>query len=154
MSGVRSTATERPGLTVALLARASEVAGVRRQIVAHCRRWDVPDAVADLAALCVSELLTNVIVHVGDGAPATVRLTWCGGEGGSGEVDSDSDSARVRLAVTDADPRPLPAPRAAAPDAESGRGLALIEALSLRWGVERRVPYAKTVWCELGLSSE
>ncbi|WP_326687316.1 MULTISPECIES: ATP-binding protein [unclassified Streptomyces] len=152
MSGVRSTATEWPGLTVALLARASEVAGVRRQIVAHCRRWDVPDAVADLAALCVSELLTNVIVHVGDGAPATVRLTWCGGEGGSGEVDSDS--ARVRLAVTDADPRPLPAPRAAAPDAESGRGLALIEALSLRWGVERRAPYAKTVWCELGLSSE
>ncbi|GAA2630631.1 ATP-binding protein [Streptomyces axinellae] len=122
------------------LAKPSEVAGVRRQAVAHCRWWGAAD-VADLVALCVSEVLTNVIAHVGEGSPATVRLTWRGG--GSGGA--------VRLAVTDTDPRPLPMPSPAAPDAESGRGLALVEALSLRWGVERRgrVPFAKTVWCEL-----
>ncbi|MGW8992331.1 ATP-binding protein [Streptomyces zhihengii] len=32
--------------------------------------------------------------------------------------------------------------------AESGRGLALLEALAVRWGVERRAG-GKTVWCEL-----
>jgi len=31
---------------------------------------------------------------------------------------------------------------------ESGRGLALLDALTLRWGVDQG-PGAKTVWCEL-----
>jgi hypothetical protein len=51
--------------------------------------------------------------------------------------------------VTDPDPRALPVLVAAAgAEAESGRGLALLDALALRWGVEQEAG-RKTVWCEL-----
>ncbi|MGP3976293.1 ATP-binding protein [Streptomyces sp. 8N114] len=130
-----TTAPQRPALSLALLARATDIGAVRHEVAAHCVRWGAPQAAADVVALCVSELLTNVVVHVGEGVPATVRVTWCGTD-------------RIRLGVTDPDPRPLPVRVAAAPDAESGRGLALIDALALRWGVEQGA-YAKTVWCEL-----
>jgi hypothetical protein len=33
-------------------------------------------------------------------------------------------------------------------DAESGRGLALLEALTVRWGTTRNVD-SKTTWCDL-----
>ncbi|SER77743.1 ATP-binding protein [Streptomyces qinglanensis] len=132
-------APQRPALSLALLARAADVGAVRHQVAGHCAQWGARRA-ADAVALCVSELLTNVVVHVGEGVPVTVRITWCGGE-------------RVRLAVTDPDPRPLPLLLAAAPEAESGRGVALVDSLALRWGVEQGA-YAKTVWCELACENE
>ncbi|MFF1381789.1 ATP-binding protein [Streptomyces sp. NPDC058308] len=85
--------------------------------------------------LCVSELLSNVIRHLGEGTPVTVRLTTARG--------------RIRVAVTDPDPRAWPLLRKAGSDDETGRGLALLDAVSLRWGVEQG-PDSKTVWCELG----
>ncbi|MGP3986952.1 ATP-binding protein [Streptomyces sp. 3N207] len=124
-----ATTPQRPALALALLARATDIGAVRHEVAAHCARWGAPQA-ADVVALCVSELLTNVVVHVGEAVPATVRVAWCGG-------------SHLRLGVTDPDPRPLPVHVAAAPDAESGRGLALIDALALRWGVEQGA-YAKT----------
>ncbi|WP_425264409.1 hypothetical protein [Streptomyces atriruber] len=45
--------------------------------------------------------------------------------------------------------RPESRARSAGGDDETGRGLALLDAVSLRWGVEQ-VPNSKTVWCELG----
>ncbi|MFK4066209.1 ATP-binding protein [Streptomyces sp. NPDC029674] len=85
--------------------------------------------------LCVSELLSNVILHLGEGTPVKVRVT-----GGAG---------RIRVAVTDPDPRAWPLLRRAGRDDETGRGLALLDAVSLQWGVEQG-PDSKTVWCELG----
>ncbi|MGV9879069.1 ATP-binding protein [Streptomyces sp. NPDC003006] len=85
--------------------------------------------------LCVSELLSNVIRHLGEGTPVTVRVT-----GGAG---------RIRVAVTDPEPRAWPVLSRAAGDDETGRGLALLDAVSLRWGVEQGAS-SKTVWCELG----
>ncbi|GBQ00261.1 hypothetical protein SSP531S_16750 [Streptomyces spongiicola] len=38
--------------------------------------------------------------------------------------------------------------RAAAADDETGRGLALLDAVAVRWGVDEG-PGTKTVWCEL-----
>ncbi|WP_258049922.1 ATP-binding protein [Streptomyces finlayi] len=84
---------------------------------------------------CAFELITNVVRHVGDGAPVTVRL-FC------------ADGGRTRLEVTDPDPRALPVLCRAADGDEAGRGLALLDGLTLRWGVEQG-PGAKTVWCEL-----
>ncbi|MEU7025072.1 ATP-binding protein [Streptomyces sp. NPDC046275] len=89
----------------------------------------------DELRLCASELLTNVIQHVGEGTPVTVRVTA-------------RHAGTVRLAVTDPDPRVWPVLREAADGAESGRGLGLVEAVAVRWGVEQG-PYGKTVWCEL-----
>ncbi|MEV6163139.1 ATP-binding protein [Streptomyces sp. NPDC052052] len=85
--------------------------------------------------LCVSELLTNVIVHLGEGTPVTLRV-------------SGTCSGRIRVELSDPEPRAWPALRTATAGDESGRGLLLVDALALRWGVEPG-PYGKTVWCEL-----
>ncbi|MGV4887144.1 ATP-binding protein [Streptomyces viridosporus] len=115
----------RPPLTLELLAAPAAVSGVRRALRDHG---------ADVQ-LCASELVTNVIRHLGEGVPVTVRVSCDGG--------------RTRLEVTDPDPRALPVlHEAVGVDDESGRGLALLDALALRWGVERE-PDRKTVWCEL-----
>ncbi|WP_446046503.1 ATP-binding protein [Streptomyces olivaceus] len=58
----------------------------------------------------------------------------------------------LRIEVTDTRGQELPKPQTPAPDAESGRGLLLIDALADRWGVtEGRFP-RKTVWAELHVS--
>ena len=85
--------------------------------------------------LCVGELLTNVIDHVGEGTPVTVRVIG-------------TEPGRTRIEVTDPDSRVLPVLQHSAPTDESGRGLALIGAMARRWGVEQSED-RKTVWCEL-----
>jgi hypothetical protein len=85
--------------------------------------------------LCVSELLGNVIRHLGEGIPVTLRVTGCAG-------------GRTRVEVTDPDPEALPVLLRGSDEDESGRGLALLDKVSLRWGVEQG-PDSKTVWCEL-----
>ncbi|MFJ1656860.1 ATP-binding protein [Streptomyces sp. NPDC088337] len=85
--------------------------------------------------LCATELLTNVIDHLGEGTPVTVRVL--GADGGG-----------IRVEVTDPDPRALPVLLHAAVGDESGRGLALLDALARRWGVQHGTN-SKTIWCEL-----
>ncbi|WP_329256118.1 ATP-binding protein [Streptomyces sp. NBC_01478] len=84
--------------------------------------------------LCVSELLTNVIRHLGEGTPVTLRIT--------------RTPSRIRVAVTDPEPYAWLVVRAAGPEDENGRGLLLLDAVAARWGVEQG-PEGKTVWCEL-----
>jgi anti-sigma regulatory factor (Ser/Thr protein kinase) len=86
--------------------------------------------------LCATELVTNVIDHVGAGTPVTVRV-------------SGSPHGHTRVEVTDPDPRALPTLLSATGTAESGRGLALVDQLARRWGVDQGAD-RKTVWCELG----
>ncbi|MGV9352913.1 ATP-binding protein [Streptomyces misionensis] len=86
--------------------------------------------------LCATELLTNVVEHVGEGTPVRIRV-----------LDA-AEPGRVRVEVTDPDPRAVPTVRSAAETAECGRGLVLVSALADRWGVEQG-PGGKTVWCEL-----
>ena len=58
----------------------------------------------------------------------------------------------LRIEVTDTRGERLPQPQHPTPDAESGRGLLLVDALADRWGVtENRFP-RKTVWAELRCS--
>lgn len=85
--------------------------------------------------LCVSELLANVIDHLGDGTPVTVRVLR-------------TDHGHTRVEVTDPDQRALPVLLRATATDESGRGLALLDAVAQRWGVEQGAD-RKTVWCEL-----
>ncbi|MEU6309632.1 ATP-binding protein [Streptomyces sp. NPDC047014] len=118
-------------LTIRLLA-APQAAPVLRHAV---REHLGPDAHPD-AALCVTELLANVIRHVGEGTPVTLRVTGTG------------RATRTRVELTDPDPRAWPVPRQADDTDESGRGLALLDAVALRWGVVRGAR-TKTVWCEL-----
>lgn len=87
--------------------------------------------------LCATELLTNVIDHLGEGTPVTVRV-----------IGTAADHGRTRIEVTDPAPGALPVLLSATEAEESGRGLALLAALAERWGVEQWAD-RKTVWCEL-----
>ena len=86
---------------------------------------------AEVAELIVSELATNVVRHAD--TPFDVEVE---ARGGLIRVRV-SDGAAVDLRVT-----------AAAGDATSGRGLAIVDSLAYRWGVER-TDEGKTVWAEL-----
>ncbi|MEU7063961.1 ATP-binding protein [Streptomyces sp. NPDC046161] len=116
------------GLTLRLLATPEEVADVRRAVREH-----LGEPCADVQ-LCVSELLANVITHLGEGTPVTLRVT--------------GRAARTRVELTDPDPRAWPVLRRATEADEGGRGLALLDAVALRWGVTQGAG-CKTVWCEL-----
>ncbi|MFJ8545353.1 ATP-binding protein [Streptomyces sp. NPDC093586] len=97
------------------------------------RSWGLP---LDPARLVIAELANNASAH-GRVPGRDFRLTLyvVGGT--------------LRIEVTDTRGEQLPEPRTPAPDAESGRGLLLVEALAHRWGVtEGRFP-RKTVWAEL-----
>jgi anti-sigma regulatory factor (Ser/Thr protein kinase) len=84
------------------------------------------------AALCVSELATNVALHARSLFTVGIRL---------------EDDGTVRLEVTDASAR-LPRQRAYGTDATTGRGLLLVDQLARRWGVTAH-DGGKTVWVEL-----
>ncbi|MFF3851306.1 ATP-binding protein [Streptomyces sp. NPDC002328] len=60
----------------------------------------------------------------------------------------------LRMEVTDTHGDRLPSLQHPASDAESGRGLLLVETLSDRWGVTSEPRPRKTVWAELQLVRE
>jgi len=103
----------------------------RRFVSEALHLWELDD-LTDTVVLLVSELVTNAVVHAGSGVEVLVRLT--------------ADAAIV--AVTDTSAL-APVPRGAADDEVSGRGLALVEAMARRWGVDNRPDGGKTVWFEV-----
>ncbi|MFF4017838.1 ATP-binding protein [Streptomyces sp. NPDC001843] len=118
-----------PPLDLDLLAMPETVAALRRTL----RRYlgaSSPDV-----ELCVTELVTNVIRHVGEGTLVRVRV-------------ARTDSARIRVEVTDPAVGVLPLPLPATDSEEAGRGLLLLDAVAVRWGVEQGSA-DKTVWCDV-----
>jgi serine phosphatase RsbU (regulator of sigma subunit) len=94
---------------------------------------DHPQALIDDAALIVTELLTNAVLH-GE-PPVTLRVRH-------------SDD-RVRVEVEDTG-RKMPVAVRHSADAMTGRGLPLVAALSASWGVDAAQSGAgKSVWAEL-----
>jgi anti-sigma regulatory factor (Ser/Thr protein kinase) len=102
--------------------------------------------ITDTIELLVSELTTNSVqATAGQDGQSAIWLRLL------------SDNMRVRIEVWDADSRP-PAPEDPAADgmpdleAESGRGLFLVAALSRRWAwCATEDPAGKVVWCELDI---
>ena len=91
--------------------------------------------VLDDALLLISELVTNSLRH---GGPPIVLAIDCDGEA-------------LQVYVRDGSPQ-LPTSRVAAPDAENGRGLALMGVLSSAWGAEPvhdELGTGKRVWFQL-----
>ncbi len=109
----------------------ADVPAARRFLSEQLRRWGCPELVDD-AQVVVTELVTNAFVHAGTRCELRVHL---------------GDRA-LRLHVTDFGPG-MPDPRSADERAEHGRGLLLISALSVGWGVEALPDGAKVVWAEL-----
>ena len=107
--------------------------------------WNLA-GLADAAELVVSELMTNSVQATADkdGRPRY-------GDAGLPVVHLRlaSDRVRFRAEVWDSVAR-VPAARQAEPDEEGGRGLALVEALSDRWGWTTVPGWpGKVVWAEL-----
>lgn len=87
----------------------------------------------------VTELVANAVAaSAGLRSAAAAVLVWLG-----------SDGHCVLVAVADANPRP-PVRLNPEPDAEGGRGLALVEAFSSRWGwhLASTAGLVKVVWAE------
>jgi anti-sigma regulatory factor (Ser/Thr protein kinase) len=97
--------------------------------------WNL-DGLADVAALLVSELVTNALRHAT--GPIGVRLVR------PGVVDGV-----LLVEVSDPLPDP-PRERVAALEDESGRGLQLVAHAAHRWGTRPGVT-GKTVWFELSV---
>ncbi|MEV6396773.1 ATP-binding protein [Streptomyces sp. NPDC051907] len=119
--------------TVELQALPSRIGQVRRIISAQLRYWHL-DPLIDHAALGVTELLTNVHQHAQPDKMCTVEI----------ELLLD----RLTVSVHDHDPR-LPAVAETDLCATSGRGLALIAAVSESWGVRPQGDEGKVVWFTL-----
>lgn len=113
------------------------VPAVRGYVISVLRRWGARAETVDDAALLVSELATNAVLHA-HGHQMTVRLSALNGT--------------VRCLVHD-DSSDLPGcPRLPEKDEETGRGLYLVEALALRWGTgptDETAPGRKAIWFEI-----
>lgn len=91
------------------------------------RQCEVAAPLTEDVVLCISELVTNGITYgAGD---VSLRLCYLGNEIRVEVVDSSSVRATMRPA---------------GPDDTSGRGLALVEALSWKWGASED---GRTTWC-------
>jgi len=87
----------------------------------------------ETAALLATELAANAVIHTS--SPSYT-------------LDVDVDLTRVHIEIGDTDDRFPLRPLREPADAESGRGLQLVDALSARWGV-RSADAGKVVWFDL-----
>ncbi|MFD5747708.1 ATP-binding protein [Streptomyces sp. NPDC127033] len=126
-------ATGAPAYTETL-PRVAESARLARLLVAHALTVWEQDELTDEAMLVVTELVANAVDHArGDSIRVTViRLA----------------EHRLRVEVVDRS-RVQPVLRAADAHDVAGRGLALIEAVSVRWGTDL-LRWGKRVWVDLG----
>jgi anti-sigma regulatory factor (Ser/Thr protein kinase) len=130
VSAAPSSGPDRPART-ALPADLTSVRAARRFVAERCAALGLSGERCDDALLLTSELVTNAVLHGRSGV----------------EVRLSTTARRVRIEVADENSRrPQPVPED--PDALDGRGLALVDAVALRWGVEAR-PIGKAVWFEL-----
>lgn len=107
------------------------VGRLRRAVGVELAAWGAA-VLSDAVTLAVSELATNVIRHVGQGTPATLMMETYG------------DCLRIELHdISPAMPRYQPS----SPRDETGRGLALIAAVSDRW-FAKATAGGKAVCCE------
>lgn len=136
---------------VELQALPLRIGQIRRIVSAQLRHWQL-DPLIDRAALGVTELLSNVHRHAQPDKTCTVEI--------------ELRLGRLTVSVYDSDPRlPMLRDSGAAEAAEaarpagispldaletSGRGLALVEALSEAWGARQQDDCAgKVVWFSL-----
>jgi hypothetical protein len=126
LSAGAATATVR-----ATLAPEPRSARAARDFVAHtCSDWGCSHQVT-AATLIASELVTNAVLHAR--TPLTISVSRCG--------------RQLRVGVRDHDSTP-PTSRVVAPDAATGRGMQVVDALCVDWGVMSAAG-GKLVWAIL-----
>jgi anti-sigma regulatory factor (Ser/Thr protein kinase) len=129
--------------TLILGALPDAVPSARAHLRQLLRQWGHAELDGD-AAVVISELVTNAVAASAELRPAVAPvLMWLG-----------SDRRHVLAAVADTNLQP-PMRLSLGPDAERGRGLALVEALSSRWGWHPASTggLRKFIWAEWHLPS-
>ncbi|AZQ34024.1 ATP-binding protein [Streptomyces cyaneochromogenes] len=117
-----------------LAAHPGSPAQARRLTRARLNGWSVCEDTCDTAALVVSELVTNAIVHT-----ASEHIV----------CELNDGAELVRIAVRDEGCAPgEPHPLAARPEEEHGRGLLLVDALCHAWGAHEQGA-GLVVWVDL-----
>lgn len=117
-----------------LAAHPSFVADARRMTRARLSSWGLCEDTCEKAALVVSELVTNAIVH------STGRRIVC-------ELHDGDDLLRISVrdeGCVSGEPHPSPQ----RPEEEHGRGLLLIEAMCRAWGTQE-AGSGLLVWADL-----
>ena len=110
------------------------VGQARRFVAEVLTGWDLDDDVVETARMCASELVTNAVIHAASDTTVTVRC----------------DDTHVLLLVRDEGSHNRVRMQGDEPERISGRGLALVQALSSAWDVEQSTD-GTLVWCELEL---
>jgi anti-sigma regulatory factor (Ser/Thr protein kinase) len=123
---------------------ASSVGVARRRLLGDLTEAGVYEATACDAGLVLSELISNALRHATPLAGATVRVAW--------RLNGDC----VEVAVSDGGAPTVPEVNEPGSSAIGGRGLGIVERLSLRWGIDPSSDGAgeMTVWAELALNAE
>ncbi|MFF1421088.1 ATP-binding protein [Streptomyces sp. NPDC058280] len=116
--------------------RRDSVARARHRVRAELQRRRLPADLCDVAVLVISELVTNAVLHTGG------ALVGC-------EVRVMTDHVRLDVHDQGIQDGAL-GPRCPDSDAESGRGLLLVDSLADSWGVvSREGGVGRTVWATL-----
>jgi anti-sigma regulatory factor (Ser/Thr protein kinase) len=121
-----------------LPAELESVVAARRLLTSAVSAWHLGDGVKTDGSLAISELVSNSVLHAGTNISVAVHRLGNG----------------VRIEVSDGNSH-LPIVDAARPEdllanrSMTGRGLALVAAMSDRWGAEPRRA-GKVVWAEVG----
>ena len=121
---------------------ASSVGVARRRLIGDLTEAGVYEATACDAGLVLSELISNALRHATPLPGSVVRVSWELGDG------------YVEVAVSDGGGPTEPRVAAPASSAIGGRGLGIVDRLSLRWGVYPRPDAGETtVWAALSLAA-
>lgn len=121
---------------------ASSVGVARRRLTGELADAGVYEATACDAGLVLSELISNALRHATPLPGYLVRVSW--------ELNGDS----VEVAVSDGGGPTVPMVNKPAANEIGGRGLGIVNKLSLRWGVHARPDGAETtVWALVSLSA-
>ncbi|WP_381794565.1 ATP-binding protein [Streptomyces niveus] len=134
----RPTPTEHPGYTQTLPCAARSVVPARSLVRTALVAWGL-EHLSDTGALVVTELVSNSVTHT---RTYSIRV-----------IITRPGETFVRIAVAD-NSRTIPTLRTlTGVHEETGRGLAIIDALTWRWGTDL-LPGGKRVWgdlrCEAG----
>ncbi|MFC5721437.1 ATP-binding protein [Streptomyces gamaensis] len=128
--------------TLSLPVSPRSAAAARRFSARLLTEWGL-DGLADDAALLLSEIVTNAVVHV-PGTTGRIEVTLTRADGAllaqvtdSGPADECADAGLPRCAQ-------------AGPDSENGRGMWLVEQIADRWG-HHASGAGRTVWFVLTL---